>query len=40
MKKDTKYNLLSVLTFVAVISVAMVILYFFVKNLLILAYDI
>ena len=40
MKKETKYNLLFVLTFFAVIFGVMGGLYIWVKNLLILLYDI
>ena len=40
MKKETKYNLLFVITFFAVIFGVISVLYLWVKNLLILLYDI
>ena len=40
MKKEHRYKLIFALTFFAVIFATMAVLYFFVKNLLILSYDI
>ena len=40
MKKEIKYNLLLAMTFFAVIFFVIAVLYFLVKNILILLYDI